>query len=150
MPQKIYVSVGIDVDAVGGWLGSYGGEDGGFQRSSQRLYLKATISLGCPLPVRPLPRRQPDYSAGEGPVTVQLTGQVLWEFYGRANEPKSSHDVVRQSARIRDRLTGRLVRAGMREIFRCVSWGGGCPRVPGKVPRLFWAAFDSPRSAFDS
>ena len=27
MPKKIYVSVGIDVDAVGGWLGSYGGED---------------------------------------------------------------------------------------------------------------------------
>jgi peptidoglycan/xylan/chitin deacetylase (PgdA/CDA1 family) len=27
MSKKIYVSVGIDVDAVGGWLGSYGGED---------------------------------------------------------------------------------------------------------------------------
>lgn len=27
MAKKIYVSVGIDVDAVGGWLGSYGGED---------------------------------------------------------------------------------------------------------------------------
>ena len=27
MPKRIYVSVGIDVDAVGGWLGSYGGED---------------------------------------------------------------------------------------------------------------------------
>src|SRR3954452_21215762 len=27
MPKQIYVSVGIDVDAVGGWLGSYGGED---------------------------------------------------------------------------------------------------------------------------
>ena len=27
MPKKIYVSVGIDVDAFGGWLGSYGGED---------------------------------------------------------------------------------------------------------------------------
>lgn len=27
MSKKIYVSVGIHVDAVGGWLGSYGGED---------------------------------------------------------------------------------------------------------------------------
>lgn len=27
MSKKIYVSVGIDVDAVGGWLGSYGGEN---------------------------------------------------------------------------------------------------------------------------
>jgi peptidoglycan/xylan/chitin deacetylase (PgdA/CDA1 family) len=27
MAKKIQVSVGIDVDAVGGWLGSYGGED---------------------------------------------------------------------------------------------------------------------------
>ena len=27
MAKKIYVSVGIDVDAVAGWLGSYGGED---------------------------------------------------------------------------------------------------------------------------
>ncbi|WP_104177314.1 polysaccharide deacetylase [Cryobacterium sp. Y50] len=27
MSKKIYVSIGIDVDAVGGWLGSYGGED---------------------------------------------------------------------------------------------------------------------------
>lgn len=27
MSKKIYVSFGIDVDAVGGWLGSYGGED---------------------------------------------------------------------------------------------------------------------------
>ena len=49
------------------------------------------------------------------------------------------HEVVRQSARIRDRLTGRLVRAGMREMFRCVSWGGGCARVPGRVPRVLRA-----------
>ncbi|OLT22815.1 polysaccharide deacetylase [Ornithinimicrobium sp. CNJ-824] len=27
MSKKIYVALGIDVDAVGGWLGSYGGED---------------------------------------------------------------------------------------------------------------------------
>ncbi len=27
MTKKIFVSIGIDVDAVGGWLGSYGGED---------------------------------------------------------------------------------------------------------------------------
>ncbi len=27
MSKKIFVSIGIDVDAVGGWLGSYGGED---------------------------------------------------------------------------------------------------------------------------
>lgn len=27
MAKKIYIAVGVDVDAVGGWLGSYGGED---------------------------------------------------------------------------------------------------------------------------
>ena len=27
MPKEILVSFGIDVDAVAGWLGSYGGED---------------------------------------------------------------------------------------------------------------------------
>ena len=27
MSKKIYVSFGIDIDAVGGWLGSYGGQD---------------------------------------------------------------------------------------------------------------------------
>lgn len=27
MAKKIFVAFGIDVDAVGGWLGSYGGED---------------------------------------------------------------------------------------------------------------------------
>jgi peptidoglycan/xylan/chitin deacetylase (PgdA/CDA1 family) len=27
MPQEIFVAFGTDVDAVGGWLGSYGGED---------------------------------------------------------------------------------------------------------------------------
>src|SRR6187200_217075 len=27
MPKEIFVSYGIDVDAVAGWLGSYGGED---------------------------------------------------------------------------------------------------------------------------
>ena len=27
MPREIFVSFGIDVDAVAGWLGSYGGED---------------------------------------------------------------------------------------------------------------------------
>ena len=27
MPKEIFVSFGIDVDAVAGWLGSYGGED---------------------------------------------------------------------------------------------------------------------------
>jgi hypothetical protein len=72
--------------------------------SSGAHMLKATISLGCPLPAWPHPRRLPDYSAGEGPVTVRLTGQVLWEFDGRANEPKSGHEVPRHSARIRDRL----------------------------------------------
>ena len=25
--KKIFVSFGIDIDAVGGWLGSYGGQD---------------------------------------------------------------------------------------------------------------------------
>ena len=27
MAKEIFVALGIDVDAVGGWLGSYGGED---------------------------------------------------------------------------------------------------------------------------
>ena len=27
MPKEIFVAFGIDVDAVAGWLGSYGGED---------------------------------------------------------------------------------------------------------------------------
>lgn len=27
MPKEILVAYGVDVDAVGGWLGSYGGED---------------------------------------------------------------------------------------------------------------------------
>src|SRR5690625_6728607 len=27
MAKKIYIAVGVDVDAVGGWLGSYGGQD---------------------------------------------------------------------------------------------------------------------------
>lgn len=27
MSKEIYIAVGVDVDAVGGWLGSYGGED---------------------------------------------------------------------------------------------------------------------------
>lgn len=27
MTKEIFVAFGIDVDAVGGWLGSYGGED---------------------------------------------------------------------------------------------------------------------------
>ena len=27
MAKEIYIAVGVDVDAVGGWLGSYGGED---------------------------------------------------------------------------------------------------------------------------
>ena len=27
MPKEILVSFGVDVDAVAGWLGSYGGED---------------------------------------------------------------------------------------------------------------------------
>ncbi|RMH47252.1 MAG: polysaccharide deacetylase [Alphaproteobacteria bacterium] len=27
MPKEIFVAYGVDVDAVGGWLGSYGGED---------------------------------------------------------------------------------------------------------------------------
>ena len=27
MPKEIFVSIGVDVDAVAGWLGSYGGED---------------------------------------------------------------------------------------------------------------------------
>ncbi len=27
MPKEIFVAYGIDVDAIGGWLGSYGGED---------------------------------------------------------------------------------------------------------------------------
>lgn len=27
MPKEIFIGFGVDVDAVGGWLGSYGGED---------------------------------------------------------------------------------------------------------------------------
>ncbi|MEH3068156.1 MAG: polysaccharide deacetylase family protein, partial [Aeromicrobium erythreum] len=27
MTKEIFVSIGVDVDAIGGWLGSYGGED---------------------------------------------------------------------------------------------------------------------------
>ena len=27
MAKQIFVSIGVDVDAVAGWLGSYGGED---------------------------------------------------------------------------------------------------------------------------
>jgi peptidoglycan-N-acetylglucosamine deacetylase len=27
MAKEIFVAYGVDVDAVGGWLGSYGGED---------------------------------------------------------------------------------------------------------------------------
>lgn len=27
MAKEIFVSIGVDVDAVAGWLGSYGGED---------------------------------------------------------------------------------------------------------------------------
>ncbi|MGE8456964.1 MAG: polysaccharide deacetylase, partial [Pseudomonas alloputida] len=27
MKKEIFVSIGVDVDAVAGWLGSYGGED---------------------------------------------------------------------------------------------------------------------------
>src|SRR5919109_1198889 len=27
MPKEIFCSIGVDVDAVAGWLGSYGGED---------------------------------------------------------------------------------------------------------------------------
>ena len=27
MTKEIFVAFGVDVDAVGGWLGSYGGED---------------------------------------------------------------------------------------------------------------------------
>ncbi|MDT0275444.1 hypothetical protein [Blastococcus goldschmidtiae] len=27
MTKEIFVAFGVDIDAVGGWLGSYGGED---------------------------------------------------------------------------------------------------------------------------
>lgn len=35
---------------------------------------------------------------------MRLTGQVLWDFYERADEPKSGHVLIWQSARPRTGL----------------------------------------------
>ena len=56
MPEKIHVSVGIDVDAVGGWLGSYGGEDSpgdvsrGLFAGEVMPILRAKVSEGAQKP----------------------------------------------------------------------------------------------------
>lgn len=45
--KRVLISWGVDVDAVAGWLGSYGGEDSANDISRGKVELGVPFSRGC-------------------------------------------------------------------------------------------------------
>ena len=121
MPKEIFCSIGVDVDAVAGWLGSYGGEDS--PSDIQRGMFSGEV--GTPRLLRLFDRYRlktswfvPGHSLETFPAQMKMVADAGHEIgaHGYSHEnpialtPKQEDDVLTRCIEIIQRISGKRPR----------------------------------------